>query len=186
MKPTLASIPLTVCLLGCGSHGTDDPLTAMPAAAPRPAPGIDLAGPIPPPDRHGPARAGAAAPAMLDLAADRAVVPVAVPRPPPGGSVGFTFAEDRPGWVARIPDQVQLPAVAYGAGKIYVSGGFESVSFYGLDAETGRIDWATTNLEDNGPTAAIYDDDRVLFNTQDSPRRRRRSGLPPAPAAPAA
>lgn len=167
MKPTLASIPLTCCLLGCRARA-DDP-AATPAAAPpapRPAPGIDLAGPIPPPDRHGPLRAGAAAPTLLDLAADRAVVPVAVPRPPPGGSVGFTFAEDRPGWVARIPDQVQLPAVAYGAGKIYVSGGFESVSFYGLDAQTGRIDWATTNLEDNGPTAAIYDDDRVLFNTE--------------------
>lgn len=160
---------LTSCAPGCGSPDTGDPPAVMPAATPvtpRPGPGIDLAGPIPPPDRHGPARAGAAAPRMLELAADRAIVPVAVPRPPPGGTVGFTFAEDRPGWVARIPDQAQLPAVAYGAGKIYVSGGFESVSFYGLDAQTGRIDWATINLEDNGPTAAIYQDDRVLFNTE--------------------
>src|SRR5262249_61745320 len=36
----------------------------------------------------------------------------------------------------------------------------------GLDATTGRIDWATTNLEDNGPTAAIYDNGRVVFNTE--------------------
>ena len=160
------------CVLGCGSHDTGEPgaVQAMPAS-PRPAPGIDLAGPIPPPDRGGAVRAGAATGganpgAIIDLVADRAVVPVAVPRLPLGGSVGFTFGDDRSGWVARIPDHMQLPAVAYGAGKIYVSGGFDSVSFYGLDARTGRIDWATTNLEDNGPTAAIFEDDRVLFNTE--------------------
>jgi len=65
-----------------------------------------------------------------------------------------------------IEGEMQLPAVAYGAGKVYVSGGFESVSFYALDAETGRVAWATTNLEDNGPTAAVFEDDRVLFNTE--------------------
>ncbi len=169
MKPCLAWIAIG-CALGCDARDAADHRTqpAIEPPPPRPAPGIDLAGPIPLPDRHGPvrARAGAAAPASVDLAADRAVVPVAVPVPPSGGSVGFTFAEDRRGWVARIPEHVQLPAVAYGAGKIYVSGGFESVSFYGLDAETGRIDWATTNLEDNGPTAAVFEDDRVLFNTE--------------------
>ncbi|HEX3475117.1 MAG TPA: PQQ-binding-like beta-propeller repeat protein [Kofleriaceae bacterium] len=166
MKLCLAWIAIA-CALGCDAHDAVDP-RAAPAIAPsppRPAPGIDLAGPIPPPDRRSAGRTGAA-PASLDLAADRAVVPVAVPVPPAGGSVGFTFAEDRRGWVARIPEHLQLPAVAYGAGKIYVSGGFESVSFYGLDAETGHIDWATTNLEDNGPTAAVFEDDRVLFNTE--------------------
>jgi outer membrane protein assembly factor BamB len=167
MKPRLAWIAIG-CALGCGARDAVDPRAApaIEPPPPRPAPGIDLTGPVPLPDRHGPARTGAAAPASLDLAADRAMVPVAVPVPPPGGSVGFTFAEDHRGWVARIPEHLQLPAVAYGAGKIYVSGGFESVSFYGLDAETGRIDWATTNLEDNGPTAAVFEDDRVLFNTE--------------------
>lgn len=167
MKPAITLIALAIapCPLGCGTR--DEQRTApVVEPAPRPAPGVDLAGPVPLPDRRAATRAGAAAPAMLDLAADRAVVTVAVPTPPLGGSVGFTFADERTGWVARIPDSVQLPAVAYGAGKVYVSGGFESVSFYGLDAETGRIDWATTHLEDNGPTAAIYDDDRVLFNTE--------------------
>ena len=167
MTPCLAWIAIG-CALGCGARDAADhrAAPAVEPPPPRPAPGIDLAGPIPLPDRRGPARTGAAAPASLDLAADRAVVPVAVPVPPSGGSVGFTFAEDHRGWVARIPEHLQLPAVAYGAGKIYVSGGFESVSFYGLDAETGRIDWATTNLEDNGPTAAVFEDDRVLFNTE--------------------
>ncbi|HMG24720.1 MAG TPA: PQQ-binding-like beta-propeller repeat protein, partial [Kofleriaceae bacterium] len=170
IRSLAAGAAALACLVACGARDADPPGAAAPAAAPpapRPAPGIDLAGPIPPPDRSGPARGRAAAPAAsLDLAADRAVVPVAVPVPPSGGSIGFTFAEDRTGWVARIPDRLQLPSVAYGAGRVYVSGGFDSVSFYALDAETGRIAWATTNLEDNGPTAAVYEDGRVLFNTE--------------------
>ena len=153
----------------CGSRTTDQPAPpAAPAAPPavRPRPGLDLAGPIPLPERRGPARSGATAPAMLDLAADRAVTKVDVPRPPIGGAVGFEFADEHRGWVTRIPESVQLPAVAYGDGRIYVSGGFESTSFYALDATTGTIQWATTALEDNGPTAAIFEDDRVVFNTE--------------------
>jgi len=49
---------------------------------------------------------------------------------------------------------------------VYVSGGFEATTFYAMNATTGRIDWATTNLEDNGPTAAVFDDGRVVFNTE--------------------
>jgi Ca-activated chloride channel homolog len=140
---------------------------ADPAQPPalRPGPGAELAGPIPPPVRAARRTGGVAAPA-LDLGTDRVAVPVHLPNPPRGGAVRFTFADDRAGWVARIPESQQLPAVAYGDGRIYVSGGFGSVTFYGLDAATGRIDWATTNLEDNGPTAAIYEDGRVLFNTE--------------------
>src|SRR6185503_6479335 len=128
----IALVMLFLGLLGCGSRDEPRTVPVVEPAAPRPAPGIDLSGPIPPPDRRAATRAGAAAPAMLDLAADRAVVTVAVPTPPRGGSVGFQFADERSGWVARIPEHMQLPAVAYGAGKVYVSGGFDSVSFYGL------------------------------------------------------
>lgn len=166
---TILAVSIVAACPGRGAHDVDPgpaPVAIAPPA-PRPAPGIDLAGPVPLPDRRAARRArGAAAPASLDLAADRAVVRVAVPVPPRGGSVGFAFGEERTGWVARIPDTLQLPAVAYGAGRVYVSGGFDSVSFYALDAETGRIEWATTNLEDNGPTAAVFDDGRVLFNTE--------------------
>ena len=157
-------------LVACGSP--DEP-TSPPIAAPQPAPaarepapGIDLTGPIPLPDRSGPARKGAAAPAPIDLASDRAVEKLELPTPPRGGAVGFQFADERSGWIARIPDGVQLPSVAYGDGRVYISGGFESVSFYALEAETGNIAWATTALEDNGPTAAIFEDGRVVFNTE--------------------
>ena len=164
MKAHLLAIAAAI---GCGSSadtGVPFQIPVIDVLVP-PRPGLDLAGPVPLPERGGPAK-HAAAPAPVDLVADRAVVKVAVPRPPSGGSVGFSFGDDRRGWVAHIPESVQLPAVAYGGDRVYVSGGFESVSFYGLDATTGRIDWATTNLEDNGPTAAIYEDGRVVFNTE--------------------
>jgi outer membrane protein assembly factor BamB len=159
---------LALALVGCGSNPSEPPAPSVePAIAepppPRPAPGLDLAGPLvaPRPDAPTPRTA-----MSLDLMADRAVVEVMAPLPPRGGAVGFTFADDRPGWIARIPDSRQLPSVAYAADRIYISGGFESVSFYALSATTGRVEWATTNLEDNGPTAAVIEGDDVLFNTE--------------------
>ncbi|MEO8699678.1 MAG: PQQ-binding-like beta-propeller repeat protein [Kofleriaceae bacterium] len=149
---------------GCGS--SDEPAPSAEAVEPaplRPAPGLDLSGPIPLPQQQ----AAPKQPAVpIDLDADRAIVKVEVPVPPRGGSVGFTFADDRVGWTAHIPDSMQLPSVAYANDRVFVSGGFESVSFYALNATTGRIDWATTNLEDNGPTAAVVEEDDVLFNTE--------------------
>jgi outer membrane protein assembly factor BamB len=158
---------LTV-LGGCGFADTPGDPSPAPAPGPdrpsmRPAPGIDLTGPVALPDRTPRVRA---APAPLDLAADRAIVSISIPSPPRGGAVGFRFADDRAGWVTRIPDGDALPAVAYGRDKVFVSGGFQSVTFYALEAASGRISWATTQLEDNGPTAPVYDDGRVVFNTE--------------------
>jgi Ca-activated chloride channel family protein len=89
-----------------------------------------------------------------------------VPALPRGGSIGFQFGDERRGWVTRVPESLQLPAVAYGAGKVFVSGGFETYSLYALDAEEGGIVWASAQLPDNGPTAPLYDDDRVIFDTE--------------------
>ena len=157
---------LWILLAACG--GGAPPPAPAPASAPppplRPQPGLDLAGPIPLPDRSGPAHHTPLP--ELDLVADRAVVKVAVPELPRGASAPLSFGDGRTGWVARVPDAVQLPSLAYGDGRIYTSGGFESVNFYALDAETGRFAWATTQLEDNGPTAPVFEDDRVIFNTE--------------------
>ena len=145
-------------------------IEATPAAAPapRPAPGIDLPDHLGPPRRPvgGVHRSGAAAPATLALVADRALLHADVPTPPRGGTVAFQLPDERGAWITAIPDAVQLPAVAYGDGRVYVSGGFESVTFYALDALTGEIAWATSHLEDNGPTAAVFDRGRILFNTE--------------------
>jgi outer membrane protein assembly factor BamB len=157
----------TLAASGCGSPARDEAPTAestAPPAAPRPAPGADLDGPIPLPDTTTAAPRGTAA--AIDMMSDRAIVKVSVPAPPLGAAVQFTFADDRRGWATQIPDSVQLPAVAFARNQIFVSGGFESVSFYSLDATTGKVNWATTNLEDNGPTAAVVEDDDVLFNTE--------------------
>jgi Ca-activated chloride channel family protein len=167
-------IVLTACAaIGCGSRDDAPLATSAPTApaeppAARPAPGMDLDGPIPQPERGdtitGGARGGSKVP--VELTADRALLKIAVPRPPRGGSVTFQFDGDRRGWVASLPEGQQLPTVAYGSGRIFASGGFGSVSFYALHATTGRIEWATTNLEDNGPTAAVFEDERVIFNTE--------------------
>ncbi len=156
--------------IGCGSRDAaprPTPESSAPAEPPppRPSPGMDLTGPIPQPERGGPA-ARAPSKVPVELIADRALVKVAVPRPPRGGSVAFQLDGERRGWVASLPEGEQLPTVAYGGDRIYVSGGFSSVSFYALAATTGRIQWATTNLEDNGPTSAVFEDERVIFNTE--------------------
>jgi Ca-activated chloride channel homolog len=158
---------LVLGIAACGSRdgahrASDVPLPAD--VPPRPSPGVDLTGPIVPPSAATPAVRRPAT--TLDLGVDRPAVPVELPAPPRGGAAGFTFGDERRGWVMRIPETNLLPSVAYGDGKVYVSGGFESVSFYALDAETGRVAWASQQLEDNGPTAPIYEDGRIIFNTE--------------------
>ncbi len=167
---------LFLLLAACG--GESEAPTPAPASTPvlteappaddrlRPAPGIELEGPPPAPASGGTGAVAGREVTPLDLGADRPPVAVAAPALPRGGSASFVFDGERPGWATRIPDSEQLPAAAYGDGRIYVSGGVSTTSFYALDAGDGAIQWVTTNLEDNGPTAAIYEDGRVLFNTE--------------------
>lgn len=149
----------------CGSRDVVEPPAPAPVVVEKrlvAQPGIDLEGPV---SVERPAAPRHPLP-NVDLVADRAVAKVDVPVPPLGGAVPFELPDARAAWVARIPDGVQLPAAAYGDGRIYISGGFEATTFYALDATTGTVQWATQNLEDNGPTAAIYDEGRVVFNTE--------------------
>jgi Ca-activated chloride channel homolog len=158
-----------LALVACGSPAeTPKPQTPPEPPVIRPEPGVDLTGPVAPPVRGKRVAHGAAA---LDFTSDRTPVAVRTPSPPRGGAATFSFADanggdERRGWVARIPESNQLPSVAYGAGRVYVSGGFESVSMYALDAEEGNVLWSSQNLEDNGPTAPIYEDEDVVFNTE--------------------
>jgi outer membrane protein assembly factor BamB len=170
--PAVLCAALAACA-ACAAHDDDVTPPAPPTppspdlAGPHPAPGIDLPDDLALPARTAPGVHRAAAPgAALALVADRALLAADVPTPPRGGAIAFELPDERAAWVTAIPDGVQLPAAAYGDGHIYISGGFESVTFYALDAQTGHIDWATSHLEDNGPTAAVYDRGRVLFNTE--------------------
>jgi outer membrane protein assembly factor BamB len=158
------AIPIAcAALLGCARPTpTEKALEPPPIAL---SPGADLEGPIPAPVRDVRRHAhGSAAP--IDFASDRPPLAIDVPTPPEGGAVGFTFADDRRGWVARLPGSQQLPAVAYGDGKIFASAGFSSYSFFALDADDGHILWSSQQLEDDGPTAPIFEDDRLYFNTE--------------------
>jgi Ca-activated chloride channel homolog len=162
---TKTSLLFALALFGCGEPAGEIAVPAVTLGALKPVPkaGAMLGGPVAKPVKQkGRPRGGA----PLDLGADRALVEIDAPKPPKGGAVGFTFGEKRRGWVAQIPEGLQLPALAYGDGKIFVSGGFESYSLYALDAEDGRIVWASKELEDDGPTAAIYYQGRVIFNTE--------------------
>lgn len=166
---------LALLLASCAGSGPPPPPAASGAGDPvtipetpqepprlRPAPGADLAGPVAPPVREARTKANDA---VLDLGADRPLVKVSLPTPPRGGAAAFTFADGRKGWIARIPDAAALPAPAYGDGRIFVSGGLESTSVYALDAESGRLTWAAQELNDAGPTAPLFEDHEVLFNT---------------------
>ncbi len=92
---------------------------------------------------------------------------LAIPQLATGRSATFTFDGRRTGWFARLPeyDRQQLLTPAYGLGKVYVGGGFGSTTMYGIDAKTGRIGWSAS-APDGGPTSAIVEGDRVLYNTE--------------------
>ena len=160
----LALIAIALPALACQSRSAPRSDRGAPAA--RPAAGADI-GPPPPLPMVAPRRPPPPSrPRPIDLGTDRPAAPVGVPSPPRGGSVGFMFGGERRGWVTRLPDGQQVPALAYGDGKVFASGGFETYNFYALDAAGGRIVWSADQLPDNGPTAPIYDDDRIIFNTE--------------------
>lgn len=69
------------------------------------------------------------------------------------------------GWKVQIPGNRPLATPAYDSGKLFIGGGFGSHEFYSLDAQTGRLVWAL-RTSDDGPTAAVVEDDKVIFNTE--------------------
>ncbi|MEZ4339512.1 MAG: PQQ-binding-like beta-propeller repeat protein [Sandaracinaceae bacterium] len=77
----------------------------------------------------------------------------------------FTFDGDRRGWFARVPGTHALLTPAYADGKVFLGGGFGSSQFYAYNARSGQALWAAS-APDGGPTAAIVEDDRVMFNTE--------------------
>ncbi|MBX3275001.1 MAG: PQQ-binding-like beta-propeller repeat protein [Sandaracinaceae bacterium] len=91
--------------------------------------------------------------------------PLAIPPTRPGNTNRFTFDGHRRGWLARVPGSQALLTPAYADGKVYLGGGFGSSQFYAYNARSGDPLWAAS-APDGGPTAAIVEDDRVMFNTE--------------------
>jgi len=77
----------------------------------------------------------------------------------------FETPDGKPGWVVRLPEERPLATPAFGNGKLFLGGGYGSYSFYALDLLTGKVDWQI-HTKDDGPTAAVVEDEFVAFNTE--------------------
>ncbi|MFT5352825.1 MAG: Ca-activated chloride channel family protein [Polyangiales bacterium] len=83
-----------------------------------------------------------------------------------GTTSKFTFDGHRRGWFARTPGGRQaLLTPVYGEGKVYVGGGFSSHQLFAYSARTGEREWRAS-APDGGPSAAIYEGGKVIFNTE--------------------
>jgi Ca-activated chloride channel family protein len=77
----------------------------------------------------------------------------------------FLAPSGQRGWKVRIPGGRALATPAVVDGMVFVGGGFGSNEFYAFDAATGRPRWAI-RVSDDGPTAAVVAEGRVVFNTE--------------------
>jgi outer membrane protein assembly factor BamB len=50
-------------------------------------------------------------------------------------------------------------------GRVFLGGGFGSYDFYAFDATDGTLEWQYQTTDD-GPTAAVVEEDHVVFNTE--------------------
>jgi Ca-activated chloride channel family protein len=69
------------------------------------------------------------------------------------------------GWKLSIPGGRPLATPAIANGQVFVGGGFGSHEFYSFDALNGKLLW-TYHTADDGPTAAVTEGDKVVFNTE--------------------
>lgn len=69
------------------------------------------------------------------------------------------------GYVIDLPGTYPIATPTVYKGKLYVSGGFGSKQFHCFDATTGKTIW-TINLDDDGPSSCVIEDDIVVFNTE--------------------
>jgi outer membrane protein assembly factor BamB len=69
------------------------------------------------------------------------------------------------GFTITLPSGAPIPTPTVYKGKLYISGGFHSKEYYCCDAQTGKVIWGV-DLDDDGPTSAVCEDDVVIFNTE--------------------
>lgn len=69
------------------------------------------------------------------------------------------------GFAIKLPSGSPVPTPTVYKGKIYVSGGFSTKEYYCFSATTGKLEWAV-DIDDDGPTSAVVEDDIVVFNTE--------------------
>jgi Ca-activated chloride channel homolog len=69
------------------------------------------------------------------------------------------------GWKVVIPENRPLATPAVASGRVFIGGGFGSHEVYALDTATGRTNWLY-HTGDDGPTAVVYADGYIEFNTE--------------------
>ncbi len=69
------------------------------------------------------------------------------------------------GFSVKLPANAPVPTPTVSNGRVFVSGGFHSKEYFCFDAKTGALRWGI-NLDDDGPTSAVVEDDVVVFNTE--------------------
>lgn len=69
------------------------------------------------------------------------------------------------GFEIQLPGNYPIPTPAVQDGRLYVSGGFGTKQFYCFEAATGKFIWGT-DLDDDGATSAVVEDNVVVFNTE--------------------
>src|SRR5262245_15959507 len=69
------------------------------------------------------------------------------------------------GWRLGMPGGLALATPAVTGGRVFLGGGFGSYEFYAFDADTGDMLWQHQTTDD-GPTAAVIEDEYVVFNTE--------------------
>jgi len=101
-----------------------------------------------------------------DLASRMRPRQLSIPEVAHASTERFTFDGFHRGWFARTPGGRQaLLTPIYGDGKVFVGGGFGSHQVFAYDARTGEREWVAS-APDGGPSAAILEDDKILYNTE--------------------
>lgn len=77
----------------------------------------------------------------------------------------LTLPDGKTGWKVTMPGNRALATPAVVGDTVYVGGGYGSYEFYAFDAHSGKAKWAI-KVSDDGPTAAVVADDKVVFNTE--------------------
>src|ERR1051325_6327581 len=84
----------------------------------------------------------------------------------PGNPVAFKDdATGFGGWRISIESHRPVPTPAIARDRLFVGGGFGSYDFYSFDARTGALAWHL-RTSDDGPTAAVVDEEFAIFNTE--------------------
>jgi Ca-activated chloride channel family protein len=69
------------------------------------------------------------------------------------------------GWRQALPRGRQAVTPCVEGGRLFIGGGFGSHRFHAFDARSGARLWEHATRDD-GPTAAVFADGRVVFNTE--------------------